>query len=148
MSIHEVRFPTSISRGATGGPERQTEIVVLGSGHEERNTRWSHSRRRYNAGLGVRTLNQIHEVINFFEARRGRLNGFRWKDHADFKSCPPLDEVTDTDQAIGTGDGIAAEFQLSKTYESGGESYQRTVTKPVQGTLVVKIGRASCRERV
>lgn len=139
MSIHEVRFPVSISRGATGGPERQTEIVALGSGHEERNTRWAHSRRRYNAGLGVRTLNQIHEVIEFFEARRGRLHGFRWKDHTDFKSAGPQDQVTGTDQVIGTGDGAATDFQLTKTYASGGETYQRSITNPVQGTLSISV---------
>ena len=139
MSIHEVRFPVSISRGATGGPERQTEIVALGSGHEERNTRWAHSRRRYNAGLGVRTLNQIHEVIEFFEARRGRLHGFRWKDHADFKSAGPQDQAAGADQIIGTGDGATTDFQLTKTYASGGETYQRSITKPVQGTLSVSV---------
>jgi uncharacterized protein (TIGR02217 family) len=53
MSFHEVRFPTEISRGAEGGPERRTDIVVLGSGYEERNSRWADSRRSYNAGYGV-----------------------------------------------------------------------------------------------
>ena len=33
MSFHEVRFPTEISRGAQGGPERRTDVVVLGSGY-------------------------------------------------------------------------------------------------------------------
>ena len=39
--FHETRFPTAISRGATGGPERRTDVVALGSGHEERNSRWA-----------------------------------------------------------------------------------------------------------
>jgi len=89
VAFDEVRFPVSISRGASGGPERRTEIVALASGREERNGRWAHSRRRYNAGFGIRTLDEIHEVLRFFEERRGRLYGFRWKDHADFKSCAP-----------------------------------------------------------
>ena len=29
MSFHEVRFPTHISRGATGGPERRTDVVEV-----------------------------------------------------------------------------------------------------------------------
>ncbi len=37
MSFHDILFPTAISRGSTGGPERRTDVVVLGSGHEERN---------------------------------------------------------------------------------------------------------------
>ncbi|HAJ48524.1 MAG TPA: TIGR02217 family protein, partial [Alphaproteobacteria bacterium] len=57
MSFHDVRFPASIAFGSVGGPERRTEIVVLGSGFEERNSPWAHGRRRYDAGLGLRTLN-------------------------------------------------------------------------------------------
>ena len=91
MSFDEIRFPTSISLGATGGPERRTEIVTTASGREERNSRWANSRRRYNAGFGVKSLNDIHQVVDFFEERRGRLHGFRWKDHADYKSCKPKD---------------------------------------------------------
>jgi uncharacterized protein (TIGR02217 family) len=53
MAFHEVRFPLDISRGAVGGPERRTDIVVLGSGAEERNSRWADSRRSWNAGYGV-----------------------------------------------------------------------------------------------
>ena len=43
--FHETRFPTAISRAAHGGPERRTDVVVLGSGAEERNSRWANSRR-------------------------------------------------------------------------------------------------------
>ena len=139
MAFHEIRFPTAISFGSTGGPERRTEIVELASGHEERNTPWAHSRRRYDAGYGVRTRDDLHEVIAFFEARRGRLHGFRFKDHADYKSCPPLRAVTPLDQAIGIGDGATDSFQLVKTYASGSESYTRTIAKPVSGTVRVAV---------
>ncbi len=54
MAFHEVRFPTGISLGASGGPERRTEIVVLGSGAEERNSRWADSKRSWNAGYGIK----------------------------------------------------------------------------------------------
>ncbi|HEX7775903.1 MAG TPA: DUF2460 domain-containing protein [Parvibaculum sp.] len=140
MNFHEVRFPTAISFGSTGGPERRTEIVTLGSGAEERNSPWADSRRRYNAGYGLRSLDDLHETIAFFEARRGRLYGFRWKDRADWKSCPPGSALSPADQSIGTGDGATANFQLVKTYVSGGASYMRTIAKPVAGTLRVAVG--------
>ena len=54
-AFHDVLFPISISFGATGGPEHRTEIVQLASGHEKRNARLSQSRRRFDAGTGVRS---------------------------------------------------------------------------------------------
>lgn len=139
MAFDNVRFPTSVSRGSTGGPERRTEVVVLGSGREERNSRWADSRRRYEAGVGIKSLDDVHEVVAFFEERRGRLHGFRWKDHTDFKSCAPQATVTPFDQAIGTGDGVTLEFQLVKSYGTGLRNYLRTITKPVSGTVMIAV---------
>jgi len=139
MAFHDVRFPTAISRGASGGPERRTEIVTLGSGREERNQRWSDSRRRYDAGYGVRGVDDLHAVIAFFEERRGRLHAFRWKDWSDYKSCPPLQTPAATDQEIGTGDGATAVFQLHKTYGASFAPWTRAITKPVAGTVLVSV---------
>lgn len=142
MAFDDIRFPVAISRGATGGPERRTEIVTLASGHEERNSRWADSRRRYNAGFGVKGLNDVHEVLKFFEERRGRLHGFRWKDHADFKSCAPQDQVSALDQQIAVGDGTATIFQLVKHYGTGLRDFVRVITKPVAGTAVIAVNGA------
>lgn len=142
MSFHDVRFPTEISLGASGGPERRTDVVTLGSGYEERNARWADSRRRYNTGYGVRSLDDLHEVIAFFEARRGRLYGFRWRDPMDWKSCPPQQEPSSGDVILGVGDGATASFPLIKTYGSSGHSWSRTVTKPVASSLVVAVDGA------
>ncbi len=139
MSFHEVRFPTDLSFGSVGGPERRTDIVTLTSGFEERNTPWAHSRRRYDAGLGLRSLDDLAELIAFFEARQGQLYGFRWKDWADFKSCAPSAVPSSSDQLIGTGDGARNGFRLSKTYASGGASYVRPVAKPVAGSVLVEV---------
>jgi uncharacterized protein (TIGR02217 family) len=139
MSFDEIRFPTAISRGSSGGPERRTEIVVTGSGAEERNSRWADSRRRYDAGFGIKSLDDIHQVIAFFEERRGRLFGFRFKDHMDWKSGAPRAQVSRLDQAIGTGDGARTSFQLIKRYGTGLRDYVRTITKPVAGTVRVAV---------
>ena len=139
MSFHEIRFPTAISRGATGGPERRTDIVTLGSGFEERNTRWADSRRAYNAGYGVKSLDDLHAVIAFFEERRGRLYGFRWKDHADWRSCAPSAAPSALDQPLGIGDGSTATFQLTKRYGSTHAPWRRPITKPVAGSILVAV---------
>lgn len=135
MAFHEIRFPANLSFGSTGGPERRTEIVTLANGFEERNTPWAHSRRHYDAGVGLRALDDVENLIAFFEARQGQLFGFRWKDWADFKSCPSSRAVHFEDQLLGEGDGVRHEFQLRKSYISGGVSYARPITKPVLGTV-------------
>ena len=112
MGFHEVRFPATLSFGSVGGPERRTEIVTLANGFEERNTPWAHSRRRYDAGLGLRSLDDVEALIAFFEARRGQLYGFRWKDWADYKSCAaskPVGTGGSDDRARRRGDaGVRA----------------------------------------
>jgi uncharacterized protein (TIGR02217 family) len=139
MAFHEVRFPAGISLGASGGPERRTEIVVLGSGAEERNSRWADSKRSYNAGYGIKGVDDLHAVITFFEERRGRLHGFRWKDWSDYESCTPAETPSALDQEIGTGDGINAAFQLVKTYGSSFAPWVRTIAQPLAGTVLVAV---------
>lgn len=139
MNFHEVRFPENLSFGSTGGPERRTEIVTLANGFEERNTPWAHSRRHYDAGAGLRSLDELEALVAFFESRRGQLYGFRWKDWADHKSCRPSQTVGHFDQEIGRGDGVTKTFQLVKTYASGIQSYTRPIEKPVAGTVIVAI---------
>ena len=135
MSFHEIRFPETLSFGSVGGPERRTDVVTLANGHEERNTPWAHSRRRYDAGLGLRALEDIAELIAFFEARQGQLHGFRWKDWTDYSSAVPGHEVTFEDQTIATCDGATRVFQLAKQYRSGAYTYLRPIAKPVAGTV-------------
>ena len=139
MAFHEVRFPDNISRGARGGPERRTQIVEMASGDEERNGSWADSRRRYDASYGIRKADDLAAVTAFFEARRGRLYGFRWKDWADYKSGLPSTSTAATDQPIGTGNGVTTAFQLVKLYASGAQSWTRTITKPVAGTVALAL---------
>ncbi|WP_103255796.1 DUF2460 domain-containing protein [Tabrizicola aquatica] len=139
MAFHEIRFPANLSFGSVGGPERRTEIVTLANGFEERNTPWAHSRRRYDAGVGLRSLDDVATLIAFFEARTGQLHGFRWKDWSDFKSCLPSGTPAPDDQLVGIGDGVTTVFQLYKTYVSGLETYTRPIRKPVAGTVVVAV---------
>lgn len=148
MSFHEVRFPASLSFGSVGGPERRTDVVTLANGFEERNTPWAHSRRRYDAGLGMRSLDDVEKLIAFFEARRGQMFAFRWKDWADFKSARASAEVAFDDQVIAVADGHRSEFQLIKTYRSGGFNYARPILKPVAGTVRIGIEQDEMREAV
>ena len=138
--FHEVRFPLRLALGTSGGPVRRTDIVSLSNGREQRNRRWRDARRQYDAGSGVRSIGDLYAVLEFFEARAGQLHGFRFRDPLDFKSCAPDAAVTAGDQLIGTGDGVAASFQLVKTYGDAGGASLRDIAKPVAGTVMVSVG--------
>ena len=140
MAFHDVRFPTSLSFGSVGGPQRRTDVVTLANGFEERNTPWQHSRRSYDAGMGMRSLDDLQALIAFFEARMGQLHAFRWKDWSDYRSGPAEAAPVFSDQIIGYGDGVMRACQTLKTYQSGGTSYARPVKKLVGGTVRVGIG--------
>jgi uncharacterized protein (TIGR02217 family) len=140
MAFHEVRFPDDISRGARGGPERRTQIVELASGEEERNASWANSRRRYDVAYGIRRADDLAAVVAFFEARNGRLHGFRFKDWGDYKSALPSAAISPADQEIGTGNGSLTEFALLKRYSSGAQSWTRAIAKPVAGSVRVALG--------
>ena len=145
-AFHEILFPLDVALGARGGPERRTEIVTVGSGREERNARWAHARRRWNAGYGVKSLDALSAVVSFFEERRGRLYGFRWRDKLDHSSAAPGLESRHEDQVLGTGDGTRASFQLVKTYGGLHAPYVRPIVKPVAGTIRVGVDGAEVQE--
>ena len=137
MTFHHIRFPLDIALGARGGPERRTDVVTLAGGGEKRNGCWAHSRRRYNAGYGVKSRADMQAVLAFFEERRGRLHGFLWRDGLDHSSGGPVPQPTD--QVIGVGDGDRTEFQLTKRYGAAFDPYLRPIAKPVSGSVRVAV---------
>lgn len=139
MSFHEVRLPARLAFGSTGGVERRTEIVTLGSGFERRSTPWAQGRRRYLIGANLRSLDDMALLTNFFEARQGRLYGFRFRDFADFKSCAPGGSITAGDQTLGQGDGVRTAFELLKRYGEDETAPERRIVKPIEGTVRVAV---------
>lgn len=139
MAFHEIRFPLRVALGTSGGPERRTDIVSLSNGRETRNQRWSRARRRYDAGSGIRSIEDLYAVLTFFEARAGRLHGFRFRDPVDFRSCAPGRTPQAGDQPIGTGDGARLRFSLLKTYGDAGGASRREIAKPVAGSVLIAV---------
>lgn len=126
MSYHDDLFPLGIAYGARGGPMFNTTVLELASGYEKRNMNWSKVKARYNVMYGVKKPAQMTELLNFFYARRGRAYSFPFYDHKDHLI---------TNQIIGKGDGVKKEFQIIKTYSSGGHSYERLITKLKPDTI-------------
>ncbi|WP_274629670.1 DUF2460 domain-containing protein [Arvimicrobium flavum] len=141
-SFHDVLFPTAVSFGATGGPERRNEIVLMTSGRERRNLRTAHSRRTYDAGTGVKSIQNLYDILAFFEARRGSFHAFRFRDPFDNRSCRPEETPAPADQVLGTGDGTRIRFALVKTYGSGADAYRRPIRKPLLSGLRIAVAGA------
>ncbi len=121
----DARFPTDISYGISGGPYFETEIIETHSGAEYRNIRTPYGRNKYNIVSGIKTKEQLDEVVSFFRAAKGKAMGFRFKDWLDFEA---------TQQFLGWGDGKSQEFQLVKIYSKGVTIEARKITKPVRNT--------------
>ncbi len=128
MAFEEVQFPTDISYGASGGPQYSTNIVTNHGGYEQRTANWQDARANYNVSHGVKTEAQLHSLIAFFRARKGKSQGFRFKDWTDYKVAG---------QSIGIGNGTTTQFQLIKSYASGSVTEARKITKPVAGTIKI-----------
>ncbi len=138
MAFHKIRFPLDVALGARGGPERATDVVTLASGAEERNSRWAHARRRYNAGYGIKSRADMQAVLAFFEERRGRFHSFLWRDALDHGSNG-FAAPTPFDQQIGTGDAAQKTFQLIKRYGADFDPYDRPITKPLAASVRVAV---------
>lgn len=142
-AFHDLRLPLLFSFGAQMSLERRTEISELNSGREIRNALWANARRQYDIGPAIQSLDHVSELVAFFEARMGRLFGFRFRDFTDFKSSPPSRDIASSDQLLGIGDGINARFDLVKHYESGGETRTRRITCiDIASLRVEKAGQA------
>jgi len=128
MSYVNHRLSTCVAYGFTGGPEWSTLIVPLDNGREQRNGQWLYPKHRYSAQYMNFDRAEQQEVLNAFQAMRGRLHCFRFKDHGDFEATAEVQAP-----AIGT----TTPMQLVKTYAFGSEDATRLIQAPVDGTLTM-----------
>ena len=142
QSFHDVVFPLSVAFGSTVTRERKVEVVQFASGREQRNARLAHSRRTYDAGNGIRSIADLRAVLDFYEARRGPLTSFRFRDPVDNSSAVNGGTSGPGDQSIGNGNGVNVRFALTKTYGTGADAYLRPVRRPVAGTVRVAVNGA------
>lgn len=138
-AFHDVVFPTGIGRNAEVSAEFSTNIVTLLSGHERRNSDWADARLSYDVAPGVRSGEELAELLAFFRARRGASIGFRFGDPFDDSSNGMTGNATMLDQLLGVGDGIRTRFQLRKIYGSGPDAQIRHITRPRGSSILVAV---------
>jgi uncharacterized protein (TIGR02217 family) len=127
----QIRFPTDIAYGSTGGAIFSTNVTSNVAGYEKRNQQWQNPRCAYNVAHGIKNKAQLDELIAFFRAHKGRAKPFRFKDFADFQGIG---------EQIGVGNGTQLTFQLIKTYITGSLSDIRTINKPVDSSVKIYFG--------
>ena len=119
MNFHEIRFPANLSFGSVGGPERRTEVVTLANGFEERNTPWAHSRRRYDAGLGMRSLDDIETLIAFLRGAARAVARLPLEGLVGLQELRALARAGFPRLRDRAGDGQTRDFPIVKLYRSG-----------------------------
>lgn len=128
QSFLEIRLPTCIEKGATGGPRFKTTILETGGGHEYANIEWAQRRGAWDVSQAIKTTAEYNDLLAFFQIVRGKAIGFRFRDWSDY-----LAEAHN----LGTGDNILDAYPLQKTYTYDGQTYVRKITKPVAGNTKV-----------
>jgi uncharacterized protein (TIGR02217 family) len=135
ITIDNVRIDTDVERGAEGGPEFKTDVIVLASGEDSANQKWANPRRRWDISYGIQDMADLRSIIAFFKARRGRARGFLFRDWTDYELA---NENIGTGDSTDGSDGTAA-FQITKLYDDAVNPYTRTITRPTSGELIVQV---------
>lgn len=130
MTFIESRLDLGYDFGTVGGPQFNTTIIILGSGHEQRNSNWAESRSKWQIGDRIYSRSELNYLINFFRAMLGAAIGFRFKDWSDYQG---------NNQLIGTGNGVTTQFQLRKNYTVNNQSSSRDIKKPVAGKTSISV---------
>jgi uncharacterized protein (TIGR02217 family) len=142
----DIIFPHDISEGSDAATLFSTQVNEVASGHDQRMSLWDYPKMEFNVAYGVRTMEQLHDLIRFFRAVRGKLYSFRYLDKLDctssfatYEEARAADDITPFDQEIGIGDNVNNTFQLRKNYDFETEQSQRPIIKPIEDTVSVAV---------
>jgi uncharacterized protein (TIGR02217 family) len=134
MAFYEVLFPTNISYGSSGGFGWNTRIVSNGGGFESRQQSWARQRGRWVVSHQIKTAADYRALIAFFHAMNGRLNGFRFFDHTDYRDAGSGTVVDFGGGALGLAKLYHA--PLTVAGGAGGATYTRRISKPTADVSV------------
>lgn len=139
QAFDDVLYPFALGKTAGVGPEFSTSVAVTSSGHEHRNSLWSDARMHFDVGPGIRSEDELSQILAFFRARRGAARGFRVRDPFDFSSNAMTGTPGPSDQLLGIGNGNQSDFALIKTYGDTTEPQTRRITRPLVESLIVSV---------
>lgn len=126
VEFDEVRFPEDVSYGSSGGPTFKTQIFEAYRGGEKRNVDWASPLMEFDVAYGIKTTEQMHRVIDFFNARQGKLRGFRYKNWANYQVV---------NGNIAVGDGVSTRLPIIRTYGFPATQTYKRLYKIVPGSV-------------
>jgi uncharacterized protein (TIGR02217 family) len=146
MPFLDIYLPDAVpGYPCVSAPRFKTSIQVSSGGGEHRNQEWEHPLHRFVLPEAIaRDTDVINDLKKHWLVTAGPYYSFAWRDPLDKATIDhapnyPDDSiaVSRTDQSLGTGDGIADTFQLTKTYVRGSGTYERTIHLPVLSALMI-----------
>lgn len=136
LLINEL-LDADVIAGARVRVRYSTDIIPTDGGYEVRNSRWAYPLHSFEFDLmpGYRSDDAALEAfVDTFHAAGGAAGVFRFNNWRD----SPVE-----DQLIGVGDGSTTQFQLYRSYTRGGVTRDRKITRPIEGTVVVRVNGAT-----
>ncbi len=138
MAFRETLFPTSISWGSSGGPGYRADAQEWHNGGGLQRSLNQLPLRVWNVQHRLTTAVRASALLDFYRARGGPADGFRFEDWTDYSTdskhsvVPTLASLADTRNLhlLGCGDGIGAiTFQARKHYRRNGYVRSRPIQK-------------------
>jgi len=123
------RLSEEVEAGAKMIPMFRTDIVETDGGWEVRNSRWRYPRYRFEFNLmpGITDDGVVEELVNLFIAAGGAAEPFLFTPWRDFQAVDqPLDQIS------------TFVWQLNKDYTRGGTTRGVKITRPIDGTVVIR----------
>jgi uncharacterized protein (TIGR02217 family) len=138
LPFAEVRlYHKDIIEGTAGGVAFLTDITINNGGFEQRNANWEYPLGSWEIGQRGYNKDTIEYLQSFHRQRRGRYQGFRFRDMADFAaSATPLpseDGFFTQGFIVSTANPLVG--QLIKRYSDGTFVADRIISKPVAGSI-------------
>lgn len=135
MQYVDVPFPPRIAMGAQRHAGWKTVVVQTGSGDESTNQQWSKARHRFDVSFAVRTATDFAVVQAHHHMMRGRAKKFPFRDAVDYR-------VEASNGVLVDSEGSPTLYQLAKSYGTGGDRYDRRITRPRTGYVSIFRTRA------
>lgn len=120
----------------------RTTVVQSMNGRTERNSHWSYPLHVFGLPLQNRSQAQLDQIVQYFHAAGGAGHTFDFLDLSEDRTCALDTDPDDEDVTLGTATASQTDFQLIKTYTTGGRTQSRKITRPIAASVLIAVDGA------